>query len=355
MRIQLLRLPLLSLALVLSLAATAAQAEDRARPGAAVDPAAIRGAGSTLAAPLYGKWIDAYRKVDPQAKLDYAAVGSGEGVTRFLADGVDFGASDAALSDEQLAAKPDTRMVPATAGLVVLAYNLPGLSAPLKLSRNTYVALLGGKIPKWNDARIQATNPGVTLPNRDIVLVVRQDSSGTTQALTSHLSAVSLAWRDTGPGVGKLIAWPGVTMAMRGNEGVAGRIKITEGAIGYIEYSYAKRLGLAVASLENRSGRFIAPSEESGGAALAANVQRIPANLRVALPDPDGENAYPLVTFSYLLLRGHYPDAKGGALKRFVDWGLTEGQKLAPALGYIPLPAEVANLGRAALQGVKAP
>jgi phosphate transport system substrate-binding protein len=344
------------LLLALALGSVPAIAQERARPGAAVDPATIRGAGSTLAAPLYAKWIDAYRKRDPKAKLDYAAVGSGEGITRFLADGVDFGASDVALSDEQLATRADTRMIPTTAGMVVLAYNLPGLTAPLKLSRSTYLALFGGKIPKWNDARIQATNPGVDLPNRNIVLVVRQDSSGTTQAFTSHLSAVSPAWRDQGPGVGKLIAWPGVTVALRGNEGVAGRIKITEGAIGYIEYSYAKRLNLPMAQLENRSGNFVAPDEKSGAAALAANVKRIPANLRLALPDPEGEDAYPLVTFSYLLLHGQYPDgSKGATLKQFVDWGLTEGQKLGPALGYIPLPAEVAGLGRAALEGVKTP
>ncbi|MBL8415239.1 MAG: phosphate ABC transporter substrate-binding protein PstS [Propionivibrio sp.] len=315
----------------------------------------LRGAGATFPAPLYKKWIAAYRKVEPTTLVEYAPVGSGDGVKRFLADSVDFGASDAAMTDDQIAsAKQGTVLVPATAGLIVLAYNLPGLNGPLKLSRDTYVALLMGKIPRWNDARIQATNPGLNLPDREIVVVARQDSSGTTFALTNHLSAVSPQWRDRGPGVGKVVAWPDNAMIVRGNEGVASRIKLSVGSVGYIEYSFARYLGLPTAHLENKEGRFVAPSDVVGETTLAANLNRIPANLRVFIPDPDGAESYPIISFSWLLLKERNADpAKAAALKRFVNWGLSEGQGLSSELGYIRLPANVAELGKAALTRVQ--
>jgi phosphate transport system substrate-binding protein len=317
--------------------------------------AALRGAGATFPAPLYKKWIGAYRKVDPMTSIAYADVGSGEGAKRFLDDAVDFGASDAALTDEQIAvARNGAVLVPATAGMVVLTYNLPGLNGPLKLSRGTYVALLAGKIPKWNDARIQSTNLGLNLPDREIVLVGRQDSSGTTYALTNHLGAVSPQWRDRGPGVGKLVEWPAGTMLVRGNEGVAARVKLSLGAVGYVEYSYAKHLGLPVAQLENKAGRFVAPGDGVGEATLAANLGRVPANLRVFLPDPEGADAYPIVTFSWLLLRQHYADpTRAEAVKRFVTWGLDQGQSYGPELGFIRLPPEMATLGKAAVATVR--
>ena len=318
-------------------------------------PLALKGAGATFPAPLYKKWIAAYRKVDPATSIEYAPVGSGDGVKFFLADKVDFGASDAAMTDDQMAsAKNGAVLVPATAGLVVLAYNLPGLNAPLKLSRDTYVALLLGKIPRWNDARIQSTNPGLNLPDREIVVVARQDSSGTTFALTNHLSAVSPQWRDRGPGVGKAVAWPDGTMIVRGNEGVASRIKLSIGSIGYIEYGFAKILGLPAAQLENKAGRFVAPSDGVGESTLVANLGRIPANLRVFIPDPEGADSYPIISFTWLLLKERNSDpAQREALKRFVNWGLTDGQALSSELGYIRLPANVAELGQTALARVK--
>ena len=329
----------------------------QAQTGKAGDgsPLTLRGAGATFPAPLYKKWIAAYRKVEPATLIEYAPVGSGDGVKRFLADSVDFGASDAAMTDDQMAsAKQGAVLVPATAGLIVLAYNLPGLNGPLKLNRSTYAALLMGKIPRWNDARIQATNPGLNLPDREIVVVARQDSSGTTFALTNHLSAVSPQWRDRGPGVGKVVAWPDTAMIVRGNEGVSARIKLSVGSIGYIEYSFARYLGLATAHLENKEGRFVAPSDVVGETTLAANLSRIPANLRVFIPDPDGAESYPIISFSWLLLRERNADpAKAAALKRFVNWGLNEGQNLSSELGYIRLPANVAELGKAALTRVQ--
>lgn len=315
----------------------------------------LNGAGATFPAPLYKKWIGAYRKVEPGVTINYAAVGSGEGVTRFLADTVDFGASDAAMTDTQMAAaKHGTVLVPAAAGMVALAYNLPGLNGPLKLSRDTYVALLMGRIPRWNDARIQAINPGLNLPDREVVLVARRDSSGTTFALTNHLSAVSPAWRDLGPGVTKVVGWPAGTMLVQGNEGVAARVKLSVGSVGYMEYSYAKVAGLPVAELENKAGRYVAPSDRSGTAAIASNVSRIPPNLRAFLPDPEGEESYPIVSFSWLLLKERYPDsARAGALKSFVSWGLEQGQSYTEELGFIRLPREIAERGRLALARVQ--
>jgi phosphate transport system substrate-binding protein len=315
----------------------------------------LQGAGATFPAPLYKKWISAYRKIEPATAIEYKAVGSGEGVKSFLADTVDFGASDAAMSDTQIAsARQGAVLVPATAGLVVLTYNLPGLNGPLKLSRNTYVALLMGKIPRWNDARIQATNLDLNLPDLPVVLVARQDSSGTTFALTNHLSAISPQWRDRGPGTGKAVSWPSNTMMVRGNEGVAARVKMSVGSVGYVEYSFAKFLGMPTAHLENKEGRFVAPGDSVGEATLTANLNRIPANLRVFIPDPDGADAYPIVTFSWLLLKekGGNP-AKQEALKRFVSWGLSEGQAFSNELGFIRLPADVAERSKVALGRVQ--
>jgi phosphate transport system substrate-binding protein len=316
-------------------------------------PVLLHGAGATFPAPLYRKWIDVYTKQNPGIAIDYRDVGSGEGTKRFLEHTVDFGASDAALTDEQLAGT-GARLVPVTAGMVVLAYNLPGLAAPLKLTRDVYADIFAGKIKEWGDPRLVALNSGLKLSKQTITLVGRLDSSGTTYALSNHLSAVSAEWRDRGPGVGKVVDWPGHAMMARGNEGVASRIKISQGSIGYVEYGFAKRLGLAMAHLQNRAGRFVEPGPRSGQAALAAGVKQMPGNLRAFLPDPDGEDAYPIVTFTWLLLYGKYeePD-KAVALKRFVDWSLTEGQSYSGDLGYIPLPADAASLARAALAAVR--
>ncbi|HUO64925.1 MAG TPA: phosphate ABC transporter substrate-binding protein PstS [Terriglobales bacterium] len=314
----------------------------------------LRGAGATFPAPLYEKWIQAYRKRVPEVAITYDAVGSGEGQRRFLADAVDFGASDSGLSDEQMArVKAGARLVPVTAGIVVLAYNLPGLGGPLKLSRDVYTDIFAGRIRTWNDPRIRTANPGLNLPSRSIAIVARQDSSGTTFAFTNHLSAISELWRDRGPGAGNLVDWRGGAMLARGNEGVAGRIKISEDSIGYIEYHFAKRLGLPMAQLQNRKGRYVEPSDRSGQIALASTAGQIPGNLRLFVPDPDGEESYPIVTYSWLLLYAHYPDRdKLSALKKFVAWSLTEGQAYSRDLGYIPLPPEVTSLSLAALDRI---
>lgn len=338
----------------LAVAQTPAAQTPTAPPPAPAGAVALHGAGATFPAPLYQKWITVYRQQHPSVTIDYQAVGSGEGTKQFLANAVDFGASDAALSDEQIQqAKPGATLIPATAGAIVLAYNLPDVTGPLKLSREVYADIFLGKIRHWNDPRIQALNPDLKLPKQTITLVARQDSSGTTYALTSHLSAISPEWR-AGPGIGKTVDWPGVSMVASGNEGVAGRIKRSWGSLGYVEYGFARRLGLPMIHLQNKAGAYIEPGLAGGQAALAANVGQIPANLRVFLPDPDGAESYPIVTFTWLLLHERYSDpAKGAALKAFIDWALSEGQSYSDAEGYIPLPAGVATLARQALARVQ--
>ncbi|CDH43119.1 phosphate ABC transporter substrate-binding protein PstS [Candidatus Contendibacter odensensis] len=318
-------------------------------------PVALRGAGATFPAPLYQKWIDIYTKANPSLAIEYQAVGSGEGVKRFLENSVDFGGSDAALSDEQIAKAPGgATLVPATAGAIVLAYNLPDVKGALKLSREVYADIFLGRIRNWNDPKIQTLNPDLKLPNQTITLVARQDSSGTTYAMTNHLSAISATWRNQGPGVGKVIDWPGISMVAPGNEGVAGRIKRSWGSIGYVEYGFAKRLGLPMVHLENKAGRYIEPGLNSGQAALAANISQIPGNLRVFLPDPEGDDSYPIVTFTWLLLHDRYPNPqKSTALKGFVNWALIEGQSYSSDMGYIPLPADVVALARVAVDRVQ--
>jgi phosphate transport system substrate-binding protein len=301
----------------------------------------LRGAGATFPEPLYKKWLEVYQQRHADVALSYDAIGSGDGVKQFIADAVDFGASDAAMQDGEIAqVERGVQLVPVVAGSIVLAYNLPGLGGDLQLKRDVYVDIFLGNITRWDDPRIRETNPGLNLPGADIALVTRQDSSGTTFAFTNHLSAVSDAWRDRGPGVGGVIDWPGSAMSARGNEGVAGRIKQSEGAIGYVEYGTARRAGLTLAWLENKAGRFIQPH---GGSGLATLLHTdLPENLRVFFPDPDGADSYPIVTYSWLLLYKKYADPqKAAALKRYVKWCLTEGQAFNESLGYVRLAPHV--------------
>ena len=340
--------------LLVGLAVTVGLAALRQAGGKDLPPGTIqlRGAGSTFAAPLQKKWLEAYQKRHPKVVVRYEAIGSGEGTKQFLAGAVDFGASDAALSDEQMTAVTSgAQLVPILAGSIVLAYNLDGLGGPLKLSRAVYVDIFFGKITSWDDPRIQHLNPGLKLPRQDIALVVRQDGSGTTYAFTNHLSALSPEWREHGPGVGSLIAWPRPAMTVPGNEGVAGRIKQSQGAIGYVEYGIAQRGDLAMAWLENKAGAFIQPHGGSGLATLL-NVT-MPDNLRVFAPDPDGDDSYPIVTYSWLLLYKTYDNPqKAAALKDYVRWCLTDGQAFNESLGFVRLPPQVVSRAVRAVDSV---
>jgi phosphate transport system substrate-binding protein len=307
----------------------------------------IRGAGSTFAAPLYKKWIDAFQQDRKQVSLSYDVVGSGAGVDRFVAGAVDFGATDVLPSDVMLASvKRGAVPVPVTAGIIVLAYNLPGFKGVLKLPRDVYSGIFGGRITQWSDPQIQKANPDLSLPHRDIAVVVRQDSSGTTAAFTRHLVVAGAGWHANGTGDGFEIDWPAAAMEARGNEGVASKIQQSDGSIGYMEYGFAKRLGLPMATLENRAGEFVEPSEGAGKAALLASENFFTA-------DPPGDGSYPIATFSWLLLYKKYTDPKkSSALKDWVKWGLTTGQTFASGLGYIPLPPETAAYAEHFLEAV---
>ncbi|MGO9108879.1 MAG: phosphate ABC transporter substrate-binding protein PstS [Thermoguttaceae bacterium] len=253
---------------------------------APADSITIKGAGSTFVAPLFRKWFEQYHKEHPNVVVDYDVVGSGEGTKRFLAGTVDFGASDAALTDEEIASvNREAVLVPVTAGSIVLAYCAEGMPPQLRLSRSVYADIFLGKITHWNNDRIADINPGVTLPNESIQVVARNDSSGTTFAFTNHLAAISEEWRKV-HGVGKTVDWPSHVARENGNEGVAGRISLYAGTIGYVEYGIAKRAGLGMAWLENEAGNYIKPTGTSGLETLIET--KMPANLRLFMPDPDG-------------------------------------------------------------------
>jgi len=311
----------------------------------------INGAGSTFVAPLFRRWFEQYHKEHPNVVVDYDIVGSGEGTKRFLEGTVDFGASDAALTDEEIASvKRGAVLIPVTAGSIVLAYSPEGLPAHLKLSRSVYADIFLGKITDWNDPRIAAINPGVTFPDRDIQVVARQDGSGTTFAFTNHLSAISEDWRK-GPGAHKSLAWPSRASLANGNDGVAGQISQGVGMIGYVEYGTAKRAGLGMAWLENKVGNYIKPTGTSG---LETVLQtKLPTNLRVFIPDPEGKDSYPIVTYSWLLLYGKYDDPKKlNAMKAVVRWCLDEGQQESESLGYIRLAPHVVSAAIHALESI---
>ena len=311
----------------------------------------MTGAGASFPAPLYQKWFFEYNKKNPNVKVTYQSVGSGAGVEQFTQQTVDFGASDVAMKDEEIA-KVDRGVVllPMTAGSIVLAYNLPGVEG-LKLSRQAYVDILLGKITKWNDPAIAASNPGVDLPDADINVVFRSDGSGTTGVFTKHLSAVSPEWKQK-VGEGKTVEWP-TGIGAKGNEGVTAQILQTEGSIGYIEFGYAEQQGIPVASLENKAGKYIVPSSESASQTLAA--VKLPENLRAFIEDPEGENSYPIVTYTWILAYANHDDAdKLAAFKEVINWSLTEGQAFSEELGYIPLPENVVGKVQSALDTIQA-
>jgi phosphate transport system substrate-binding protein len=314
----------------------------------------IVGSGATFPNPLYQRWIKEFTKIHPEFTIFYDSVGSGEGTKRFMAQTVDFGASDSAMTDEQIAqVKQGVQLVPMTAGSIVLAYNLPNIPEGLRLSREVYTDIFLGTITSWDDKRIQQLNPHCTLPKLHIITVSRSDSSGTTWAFTNHLQTISRKWHESGYTAGKKIDWPGNSMVSRYNEGVAGAVKVSLGSIGYVEYGIAKRAGLAMAALENRSGEFISPSDTSGTITLANSSAQMPENLRMFLSDPEGKDSYPIVTYTWLLLYKSYPDPdKARKIQQFVTWGLTHGQQYAAEYGYIPLPGSVVSAAQKGLANV---
>jgi phosphate transport system substrate-binding protein len=306
----------------------------------------LSGAGATFPAPLYQRWAVEYNKQVPSIRVNYQSIGSGAGVKNFIQGVVDFGASDAAMTDAEMAKSPrGAVLLPATAGSVVLAYNLPGITG-LKLTRAALAGIFLGTVKRWNDPAIVSANPDTALPDMAINVAYRSDGSGTTFVFTQHLAAISPEF-DEKVGFDKSVTFP-VGVGGKGNEGVTALVEQNAGTVGYVEFGYAENNGLSVASIENKSGNFVAPTPESGAAALAS--VEMPENLRVWPVDPAAPDAYPIATFTWLLLYKKYDDpAKLQALKDFVTYGLTEGQSFAVELGYIPLPAEVVAKANAAL------
>jgi len=295
----------------------------------------INGAGATFPYPLYAKWFDEYAKVDPSVRFNYASIGSGGGQKQILEQTVDFGASDSPMSDANLAKAPGRILhIPTVAGAVAVTYNLPG-SPRLKLDGTTLAGIYLGKITQWNDRRLLALNPGVSLPGSDIVVVHRSDGSGTSHIFTDYLSSASKEW-ETRVGRNTSVKWP-AGLGAKGNEGVSGWVKQLPGAIGYVELAYVQENRLPSAQIKNAAGAFIAPSLESVTEAMAAAT--IPDDFRFSMANPPGERAYPISGATWLLVYERQKDPlKGRKLVEFLDWASTKGEAMAPALDYAPLP-----------------
>src|SRR5215831_13703210 len=296
----------------------------------------INGAGATFPYPIYSKWFDEYAKVDPSVRFNYQSIGSGGGQKQILEQTVDFGASDGPMSDENLAkAKGKILHIPTVAGAVVVTYNLPD-SPKLKLDGPVVADIFLGQITKWNDKRIAALNPGVKLPDTDIIVAHRSDGSGTTFIFTDYLTSVSKDWADK-VGKGTSVKWP-TGLGSKGNEAVAGQVKELPGTIGYVELAYAHQNKLPFAEMKNAAGNFITPSLSSVTEALAT--AEIPDDFRFSMVNPPGAKAYPIAGATWLLVYEKQKDpTKGKKLVEFLNWAATKGEGMASALDYAPLPA----------------
>ena len=315
---------------------------------------ALTGAGATFPYPIYNKWFSDYAATRG-VKINYQSIGSGGGVRQISEQTVDFGASDAPMSDEELSrAKGGPILhIPTVLGADVITYNVPGVPAELKLTGEVVADIFLGKIRKWNDPRVAALNPGVTLPNADMLVVHRSDGSGTTFIFTDYLSKVSPEWARV-VGKGKEVKWP-TGIGAKGNEGVAGQVKQTPGAIAYVELAYAKQNNLPYASIRNSAGTFVQPTMETIYAAAESAAPNIPANTdyRISIVNAPGANAYPIASFTWLLVyRNPQDTAKARLLTDFLKWALTDGSASARALDFGPLPPAMAERLKARLDSI---
>jgi phosphate transport system substrate-binding protein len=310
----------------------------------------VNGAGATFPYPLYAKWFDEFHKVHPNFQINYQSIGSGGGIRQLLAGTVDFGASDSPMTYEQLTqAKLKTLHFPTVLGAVVPTYNVAGVTQELNFTGEALAEIFAGKITKWNDPALVKANAGVTLPASGIVLIHRSDGSGTSFVWTDYLSKVSETWKKT-IGAGTSVNWP-AGLGAKGNEGVAGLVKQTPNALGYVELVYAIQNQMPYGRVRNASGKFVKADLPSVTAA-AASVP-MPEDFRVSITNASGENAYPVSSFTWILIPSRIADAgKRQALTQFLQWMLADGQKLAPALSYAPLPAEVAGKESAAISQI---
>lgn len=321
--------------------------------GSAVAETNLNGAGATFPNPIYQKWFSEYHKAHPDVQINYQSIGSGGGIKQLQAQTVDFGASDGPMTDEQIKATPfKVFHIPTVLGAVVPTYNIPGVSTELKFTPDVLADVFLGNIKKWSDPRLAKANPGVKFPDSDIVVVHRSDGSGTTYIFTDYLSKVSSAWKDK---VGKStsVNWP-VGLGGKGNEGVAGMVKQTEGSIGYVELIYALQNKMPFGTVQNAAGQFVKASLDSTTAA-AASVKEMPDDFRVSITNAPGKTAYPIASFTWLLVPAEWSDAsKEKVFVDFLNWMVGPGQGLTQALDYAPLPKNVAEKVKARIKEIKA-
>lgn len=316
----------------------------------------LNGAGATFPYVIYSKWFDEYQK-KTGIQFNYQSIGSGGGIKQVIEGTVDFGATDGPMNDQQLAeakTKQGTEVlhIPTVMGAVVATYNVTGIGAGLNLTSDILVDIFLGKITKWNDAKIAASNKGWNLPDKSIVVVHRSDGSGTTYIFVDYLSKVSSEWKEK-VGVGTSVNWP-IGLGGKGNEGVAGQVKQIDGSIGYVELAYAVKNNLSYASLKNKSGNFIVPSLESVTAAAMNEAKKMPNDLRASITDASGKDSYPISGFTWLLIyKDQKSEEKAKAIVNFLKWAFLEGEKFAPSLYYAPLPKEVVKLNEKKIASIQ--
>jgi phosphate transport system substrate-binding protein len=311
----------------------------------------LNGAGATFPYPMYSKWFSEYNKLHPDVQINYQSIGSGGGIRQVLNGTVDFGASDGPMSDEQLAqSKTKILHIPTVLGAVVPAYNVPGISGEIKFTPEALAGIFLGKIQNWNDPALAKVNPGVNFPNTPIIVIYRSDGSGTTFIFTDYLSKISKDWSNT-VGKGTSVKWPG-GMGGKGNEGVAGQVRQLQGSIGYIELIYAVQNKITYGSVKNAAGNFVTASLD-GVTEAAASVKTMPADFRVSITNAPGKTAYPISSFTWLLIPTPAKDPKKGKIMAdFLEWMVTDGQKMTSQLSYAPLPDSVVEKVKAAMKQV---
>ncbi len=319
--------------------------------GAAAAQTNLNAAGATFPYPIYSKWFSEYHKQHPDIQINYQSIGSGGGIRQVLAGTVDFGASDGPMTDDQLSqAKTKILHIPTVLGAVVPAYNVPGVKGELKFTPQALAGIFLGRITSWNDKAIADANPGVSLPSQSIIVVHRSDGSGTTYIFTDYLSKVSPEWKNQ-VGAKTSVSWP-VGLGAKGNEGVAGMVRQMEGAIGYVELIYALQNKISYGSVKNPAGEFVRASLES--TTVAAASAKMPPDFRVSITNAPGKGAYPISSFTWLLIPVQAKDAqRGKIIKDFLNWMVESGQNMATQLSYAPLPKDVAGKVKATIAQVR--
>jgi len=350
MKVKKLILTVLTLILVMGLAACGSGKKTVSNDGGSGDKVRLTGAGSTFVYPFFSKIFDEYHQLNPDISVNYQSIGSGAGIKQITEKTVAFGATDGPMTDEQLQEAPGIVHIPVTMGAEAVIYNLPGIKSGLKLSPSVLAGIFLGEIKKWNDPRIAKLNPSLKLPNKDILVVHRSDGSGTTYIFTDYLSKISSKWNSK---VGKStsVNWP-VGLGAKGNEGVAGQVGQTSGAIGYVELAYAIQNDFTYAALQNKFGKFLQPT--AAAVTASADGIELPDDLRISLVDSSNKKAYPITGFTWMLIYQNQKAGQGKALADLTWWVVHDGQKYAKALNYAPLPEKVVKLDEEKIKSLKA-